>query len=121
MQRIKGLRLVGRPDMCVVAFTSSEPGVNIYSVNDAMQRRGWHLSTLQLPPALHICFTLQHTDVVPELLKVWPCHSSLSLCVVCVSVAEREGVAVQGVASVHAAAAPRPPHVFHPATHGCRA
>ena len=34
-----------------------------------MSRRGWHLSPLQHPPAVHMCFTAQHVDVVPNLLK----------------------------------------------------
>lgn len=68
--KLNGLEVVGRPDMCVVAFRSTAPSLSIYAVNEAMSKRGWHLSTLQLPPALHICFTLQHTHVVDSLLKV---------------------------------------------------
>jgi len=34
-----------------------------------MSRRGWHLSPLQHPPAVHMCFTAQHVEVVPSLLK----------------------------------------------------
>ena len=42
-----------------------------------MSRRGWHLNPLQHPPAVHMCFTAQHVNVVPDLLKArtprhWP-------------------------------------------------
>jgi hypothetical protein len=39
-------------------------------VNDLMSRRGWHLNALQFPPAVHMCFTAQHLNVVEDLLKV---------------------------------------------------
>ena len=43
---------------------------HLVQVNDLMSRRGWHLSPLQHPPAVHMCFTAQHVEVVPDLLKV---------------------------------------------------
>lgn len=44
--------------------------MDIYEVNDLMTRRGWHLSPLQSPPAVHICFTAAHTgpDTVRRLV-----------------------------------------------------
>lgn len=39
-------------------------------VNDLMTQRGWHLSALQHPPAVHMCFTAQHLNIVPNLLEV---------------------------------------------------
>lgn len=62
---IPGLEVMGSPEMCVVAFRASPgskaaPPLNIYQVNDLMSRRGWHLSALQRPAALHICFTAAH-------------------------------------------------------------
>ncbi len=57
--------------MTVVAFRAAKPRkLNIYALNDLMSQRGWHLSALQLPPALHMCFTGQHTTMVDALLKV---------------------------------------------------
>ena len=70
MQAIEGLELAGEPAMTVVAFKAANPRVlNIYAVNDALSARGWHLNALQLPPALHMCFTAQHASVVDALLK----------------------------------------------------
>ena len=57
--------------MTVVAFKAVKPrALNIYAVNDALSARGWHLNALQLPPALHMCFTAQHASIVKSLLKV---------------------------------------------------
>ncbi len=71
--------------MTVVAFRAARPRrLNIYALNDLMSQRGWHLSALQLPPALHMCFTGQHASIVDSLLKVWsssckPWHIPLAL------------------------------------------
>lgn len=57
----------------IVAFKSKHPSrLNIYDLNDLLSKRsGWHLSALQRPPALHICFTAAHGDgkVVESLLE----------------------------------------------------
>ncbi|KAK9822584.1 hypothetical protein WJX74_007398 [Apatococcus lobatus] len=66
---IQGLRVVGQPEMCVVAFESTHRSVDIYKVNDLMTQRGWHLNALQFPAAVHICFTARHVNVVDQLLK----------------------------------------------------
>ncbi|VDM38169.1 unnamed protein product [Toxocara canis] len=50
-----GLKLLGSPDVSVVAFQSEE--VNIYAVGDRMSKLGWHLNALQNPPGQHICVT----------------------------------------------------------------
>ncbi|VDK51270.1 unnamed protein product [Anisakis simplex] len=52
---IPGLRLLGSPDVSVVAFESDI--VNIYAIGDQMSERGWHLNLIQNPPGLHICVT----------------------------------------------------------------
>lgn len=70
MKKIDGLEVVGKPDMCVVAIKSTSKQLNIYKVNDLMSQRGWHLNALQFPSSVHMCFTAQHTKVVPELLQV---------------------------------------------------
>jgi len=75
VKQIDGLEVVGKPDMCLVAIKSTCKKLNIYKVNDLMSQRGWHLNALQFPSSVHMCFTAQHTEVVPELLKV----TSLSL------------------------------------------
>lgn len=56
------LEVMGRPAVSVVAFTARS--LNIYDVADAMSRRGWHLNSLQDPPAMHVAVTL-------PIVKVW--------------------------------------------------
>jgi sphinganine-1-phosphate aldolase len=50
------LRVIGRPILSVVAFTSSS--IDIYAVADGMSAKGWHLNALQNPPAVHVAVTL---------------------------------------------------------------
>ncbi|DBB12500.1 TPA: hypothetical protein ACH3X3_005299 [Trebouxia sp. C0006] len=69
VKQIDGLEVVGKPDMCLVAIKSTSKKLNIYKVNDLMSQRGWHLNALQFPSSVRMCFTAQHTEVVPELLK----------------------------------------------------
>ena len=65
------LEVIGHPTMSVVAFRAKQPKrLDIFKMNDNMTARGWHLSALQLPSALHMCFTAQHVGVIAELLKV---------------------------------------------------
>ena len=57
---IEGLEVLGSPCMSVIAFGSTEPAVNIYAVNEAMNARHWGLNALQHPSALHLCVTYVH-------------------------------------------------------------
>lgn len=56
------LEVMGDPLVSVVAFTARS--LNIYDIADAMTRRGWHLNSLQDPPAMHVAVTL-------PIAKVW--------------------------------------------------
>ena len=65
------LEVVGEPEMSVVGFKAkNERALDVFKVNDLMSKRGWHLCALQLPSALHMCFTAQHVNAIDELLKV---------------------------------------------------
>ncbi|CAI5507488.1 unnamed protein product [Closterium sp. Naga37s-1] len=67
VSRIKGLQVVGEPDMTVIAMTSDQ--LDIYRINDAMTHRGWALSALHKPASIHLCVTLQHVGVVDAFLE----------------------------------------------------
>jgi sphinganine-1-phosphate aldolase len=56
------LEVLGRPLVSVVSFSSKT--LNIYDIADAMSAKGWHLNSLQSPPAIHIAVTL-------PIVKVW--------------------------------------------------
>ena len=65
------LEVIGSPEMSVVAFKAKDRRrLDIFKVNDLLSKRGWHLSALQLPSALHMCFTAQHVDAIAALVKV---------------------------------------------------
>ncbi|GJP84857.1 hypothetical protein CLOP_g14906 [Closterium sp. NIES-67] len=66
ISRIKGVHVVGQPDMTVVALASDH--LDIYRVNDAMSQKGWALSALHKPASIHLCVTLQHVDAVDTFL-----------------------------------------------------
>jgi sphinganine-1-phosphate aldolase len=61
------LRVIGRPLVSVVAFTSST--IDIYAVADGMSGKGWHLNALQNPPAVHVAVTLPITGAWEDLVK----------------------------------------------------
>jgi sphinganine-1-phosphate aldolase len=57
---VPSLKIVGRPDVSVVAFASEK--FNIYSLSDALKERGWALNALQFPECVHLCVTRLHTQ-----------------------------------------------------------
>lgn len=60
VRRIEPLRVVGDP-LFVIGIQSTDDGVDIYRVFDAMTERGWSLNGLHKPPGIHLCVTLRHT------------------------------------------------------------
>jgi sphinganine-1-phosphate aldolase len=66
IEQIKGLVLLGTPQAMVICFTSFL--FNIYSLGDAMNKKGWHLNSLQNPPCIHICVTPHTVKVVDKFL-----------------------------------------------------
>ncbi|KAL8951584.1 MAG: hypothetical protein Q9222_002439 [Ikaeria aurantiellina] len=61
------LKIIGKPLVSVVAFTS--PTLNIYDVADSMSAKGWHLNSLQNPPAMHVAVTMPIVKVVDKFLE----------------------------------------------------
>lgn len=60
------LEIVGKPMVSVVAFKSST--INIYHLADGMAAKGWHLNSLQSPPAVHIAVTLPVMGAAEQLV-----------------------------------------------------
>ncbi|KAL3422418.1 hypothetical protein PVAG01_06574 [Phlyctema vagabunda] len=60
------LSVLGHPLVSVVAFTSKT--LDIYDIADAMSGKGWHLNSLQDPPAIHVAVTLPITKVWEKLV-----------------------------------------------------
>jgi sphinganine-1-phosphate aldolase len=61
------LKVVGKPLVSVVAFTSST--LDVYAIADSMSSRGWHLNALQDPPAIHVAFTLPVVSAAEKLTQ----------------------------------------------------
>ncbi|KAJ1963955.1 Dihydrosphingosine phosphate lyase [Dipsacomyces acuminosporus] len=68
IEEIPELYVVGEPSSTVIAFASHEP-VGIFGVMDELKARGWDLSPLQYPDALHIACTRLTVPVVDEFLQ----------------------------------------------------
>ena len=46
---IPGLRVLGSPTVCIVAFASSNGQYHVYSLADDLKEKGWLFSCLQYP------------------------------------------------------------------------
>jgi sphinganine-1-phosphate aldolase len=60
---------MGDPHTSVVAWTSRDPTINIYAVSDALTKKGWHVNSLQNPPALHVAVTLLAVQAIDDLIR----------------------------------------------------
>jgi sphinganine-1-phosphate aldolase len=60
------LEVLGNPLVSVVAFTSKT--LDIYDIADSMSAKGWHLNSLQNPPAIHVAVTLPITKAWEKLV-----------------------------------------------------
>lgn len=62
------LQVIGDPYCCLVSFKSDQ--LNVYDLGDKLSKKGWHLSSLQKPPALHIAVTKLSVNSIDELCLV---------------------------------------------------
>ncbi|MGB9339086.1 MAG: pyridoxal-dependent decarboxylase, partial [Polyangiales bacterium] len=98
IESIDGLRVMGNPQMTVLAFDSGE--VDMFTVGSKMDARGWHLDRNQFPSALHIMVTPAHAEVADQLID------DLRLAV---EEARKEPAgAAEGMAAIYGAAAAMP-------------
>ncbi|CAG9535217.1 unnamed protein product [Cercopithifilaria johnstoni] len=69
IEKCSHIQLLCESDVTTVVFTTKD--LNIYALADRMNKLGWVLSTLQNPPAVHMCVTLNHTKtgVVENFLR----------------------------------------------------
>ncbi|MCU1672679.1 MAG: gadB [Frankiales bacterium] len=70
--RIPGLRVLGEPEMALVALAADEPGLDVFAVCDEMAALGWYvqaqLSYRGLPASIHLTVTASSDALVDELL-----------------------------------------------------
>ncbi len=71
IESIPGLRLLARPQMSLVAFTSDE--VNVFHIVDEVNARGWYiqpqLAVGPSPANIHLSINLSNVDRADEFLK----------------------------------------------------
>ncbi|CAG0893097.1 unnamed protein product [Darwinula stevensoni] len=58
VKKIPGLKTLGPPEVSIVSIMSDT--FSIYRFSDGMFQRGWALSNLQSPSAVHLCVTKAH-------------------------------------------------------------
>jgi glutamate/tyrosine decarboxylase-like PLP-dependent enzyme len=70
IERIEGLKLLARPDMCLVSFTSDD--INIFHIIDEMNARGWYvqpaLSFDNSPAHIHLSINAANVEWVDRFL-----------------------------------------------------
>ena len=67
IEGIPSLKIIGNPQMSVLAFTSKSG--NIFNIGDALHRKGWDLDRLQFPDALHLTVTRLNVGMEEKFLK----------------------------------------------------
>jgi len=66
LRKLPEVEVLGDP-LFVIAFRSET--LNVYQILQAMADRGWILNGLHLPPSVHLCVTLRHTE--PGVKEAW--------------------------------------------------
>ncbi|ELR23230.1 sphinganine1-phosphate aldolase BST1, putative [Acanthamoeba castellanii str. Neff] len=66
IKNIRGLKLYGNPQVCVVAFGSDD--FDIYLLGEQLTKKGWNLNSLQYPSSIHICLTYANKDSADDLI-----------------------------------------------------
>jgi sphinganine-1-phosphate aldolase len=69
---IDGLRVLGKPDMCMFTMASEREDINVFQLGDEMKRRGWHLQPQfaigASPCNLHVSVNYSNVPLVDEFL-----------------------------------------------------
>lgn len=62
------MEVIGSPIVSVIAYRSKNGAIDIYDIADDLSAKGWHLSALQSPPAMHCAFTIPTAKAVDQLI-----------------------------------------------------
>ncbi len=73
INRIDGVRVLGEPDMCMFALTSTSERINVYRLADEMKRKGWYLQPqfkrANSPANLHVSLNRSTVPKAEAFLK----------------------------------------------------
>jgi sphinganine-1-phosphate aldolase len=74
VRAVDGLRLMTEPETTVVAFTSTDPGLDLFVLADELAVRGWHtqpqMAYAQLPVSIHLSVTASVAPRVGDFAAV---------------------------------------------------
>ncbi|MBT3175464.1 MAG: aspartate aminotransferase family protein [Desulfobacula sp.] len=65
---LQDLKVMGKPQMSVFAYASTNPKIDIFAIGDVMEEKGWHIDRLQRPEGLHAMVTPAHEAVADQYL-----------------------------------------------------
>lgn len=67
IERNNLLRVVGEPQLGLIAYTSHD--IDIFAVGEALGKKGWFGPLLNDPPAIHLMLSPAHSRVIDEYIK----------------------------------------------------
>ncbi|XP_004364537.2 sphingosine-1-phosphate lyase 1 [Capsaspora owczarzaki ATCC 30864] len=69
VRAIPGLRVIGKPDACLVSFLSTDPTVDILAVADVMEETGWRIERQRKPSSIHLSVMPQHAKIADKFIS----------------------------------------------------
>ena len=70
LRKVEDIQVFGRPDLCVIAFTSTNPYVSHLALTDFLKHeRKWNISAIHKPNGIHVSVTLANADNVKNRLS----------------------------------------------------
>ena len=74
IEKIDGIRVLGKPDMCMFSFASTSENLNVYRLADRMKAKGWFLQPQfarnNSPSNLHVSFNRLSVPRAEEFLTI---------------------------------------------------
>lgn len=61
--------MIGDPKICAIAFTSNHKKVSIYILHQLLGKKGWNLTALQSPEAIHFGLTAANAKKCEEFIQ----------------------------------------------------
>jgi len=75
ISRLEEVRILGEPDMCMFAVTSTSEKINVYALQDKMKKKGWYLQPQfargNSPANLHISLNRSTVPQAKAFLKAF--------------------------------------------------
>ncbi len=69
LSAIPELRLLGRPNSPIVAWTSADPQVDVYALADRLAAAGWSVDRQQHPACIHLSVNPANGPVIADYLR----------------------------------------------------